>query len=231
MLALALLAEWSGGRRLWRVATLGFALLLTYSGTGLLALCIGMLFPFGRKALFRVLILATAGFLVLGVLGNSLNLSFTTQRLAEFGSERSSAYIRYIAPFRVVSDTLGSEVWTPWLGHGPGTISREVQSYEFHDPTWAKLLFEYGLFGFVLVVALYITVLLRSRTPSPIRVALFLCWLIMGGYLMVPEPTVLALVLVGLLPMTDEHRVVPQGSIRHVYGWLGQTGPPTVEHS
>ena len=202
MMALALLAEWSSTRRWWRVATFSLALLLTYSGTGILTLCIGMLFPLGRKAALRVLMLASAGFIVLWVLGDALNLSFTLQRLGEFGSERSSAYIRYLAPFRLLNDTFNTEAWTPWLGHGPGTISREVRSYEFHDPTWAKLLFEYGLLGFTLVVTLFVVALRRSRAPSPVRAVLFACWLIMGGYLMVPEPIVLTLVLVGLLPLT-----------------------------
>lgn len=207
-MALGLMAEWSGRRRPWVLVCHAFGLLLSYSGTGILALLIGSLFPIRRNTLLRVAVLGAAGAIVYWTLGNVLDLSFTLQRVFEFGSERSSGYIRYIAPFRLLVDTWNTEPWSLWLGHGPGTIARAqegaffsgLHTYEFHDPTWAKLLFEYGIAGFVAFVALFALVLRHPAVPVSIRAVLFFSWLIMGGHLLSPDHAVLTLALVGLFP-------------------------------
>jgi O-antigen ligase len=199
MMALACIVEAATHRRVRRIACFGFALLLTYSGTGILALLIGMLFPLGKKTLLRVLALGCAASVVLLLLGNVLNLSFTLGRIDEFGSERSSAYIRYIAPLRLVTETFDASAWSAWLGHGPGAISRETRGYEFHDPTWAKLLFEYGALGFIAFLGLFLVALAQRGVPAQIRAALFFAWLMMGGHLLSPEQNFLTLALVGLL--------------------------------
>lgn len=200
IMALALVAEWELGKRWVRIGAFALGLLLTYSGTGILALLIAMLFPLGWRTLQRFLLLALGGAALLLAFGDALNLSFTLDRIQEFGSERSSAYIRYVAPMRMVVDTLGIERWTPWLGQGPGAIFRQTLAYEFHDPTWAKLLVEYGLLGGVAFVALFASVLFSGALASSVRVALFAYWLGMGGHLLSPEVNFMALVLAGLLP-------------------------------
>jgi hypothetical protein len=199
LMALACIVEVATRRRVRRVACFGFALLLTYSGTGILALAIGMLFPLGKKTLVRALGLLCGAGVVLLLLGSVLNLSFTLGRIEEFGAERSSAYIRYVAPLRLVAETFDASAWSAWLGHGPGAISRETRGYEFHDPTWAKLLFEYGALGFVAFLGLFLVALTRREVPAPIRAALFFAWLMMGGHLLSPEQNFLTLALVGLL--------------------------------
>jgi len=202
IMALALIAEGATTKRARRLLCYGVALLLTYSGTGLLALFLGMSFPLGRKTIVRWLILAVGGGLAFALLGDTLNLSFTLARVSEFGSESSSGYIRYIAPLRLIRDTIGTDAWTLFIGHGPGTITRQVQSYEFHDPTWAKLLFEYGVLGFLMFLALFLVALRRPNVPIQIRATLFFAWLVMGGHLLSPELNFLTLAMVGLLPVT-----------------------------
>jgi hypothetical protein len=201
IMALGLLAEWAHERRLWRVGCFGLALLLSYSGTGLLALFIGLLFPLGPKTLVRLALLAGVGGAALWLLGDALNLSFTLSRLGEFGAERSSAYIRYVAPMRLVRDSFETNALTPWLGHGPGTISHAKPGYEFHDPTWAKLLFEYGVLGFTAFLALFLTTLARPALAVQLRATLFFAWLLMGGHLLSPEQNFLMLALVALVPL------------------------------
>lgn len=198
LMAFALITEWASFRRIPRLLAFGLGLLLTYSGTGILTLLIAMLFPLGKRTILQVLVVGACGAFAVWALGDVLNLSFTLGRLEEFGSERSSAYIRYVAPFRLVADTLTREPWTLLIGHGPGTISRELQSYEFHDPTWAKLLFEYGVLGFAAFLALFLDALRRRDVPIQIRAALFFAWLMMGGHLLSPEQNFLTLALVGI---------------------------------
>ncbi len=200
MMALALMVECLARRRAWRIACFVLALLLSYSGTGLLALIIGMLLPPSRKTLARAVLALGAAGLLFWLLDDALNLSFTLNRLGEFDSERSSGYIRYIAPLRLLADGVRADPASLWLGHGPGTIFRAQTGYEFHDPTWAKLIFEYGVLGFVAFVSLFASILVTLEAPARIRIMLFAAWLVMGGHLLSPEQNFLTLALVGLVP-------------------------------
>lgn len=201
LMALGLIAEGFGPRRKGRMACLGLALLLTYSGTGILALLLGMSHPLGPKTLLRLGTLVVVGALVFWLFGDALNLSFTLGRVNEFNSTYSSGYMRYVAPFRLVSESIDSSWWAPFLGHGPGTIFRTVRDYEFHDPTWAKLLFEYGLCGFFGFIALYLAMLRQGNAALQVRATLFWGWLILGGHLLSPEQNFLALALIGWMPL------------------------------
>jgi len=187
LMALALVMELNGARRVLRLAAFGLALLLTYSGTGLLALALGLMFPLGRRTLVTLTVATVCGVFAVLVLGEVLNLQFTLNRLAEFGSERSSAYARYIGPVLRLADEIDVPSWAVFVGHGPGTIQRSVRGVTSFDPTWAKLLYEYGLLGFIAVVGLVGYCITRVSAPSSMRVVLFMGWLVMGGYLLAPE--------------------------------------------
>jgi hypothetical protein len=153
----------------------------------------------GRN-LIRLLFGGAAGAALFFVLQEPLNLSFTVARLAEFGSVSSSAYIRYIAPGRLIADVVAQSPQLLWLGHGPGTIFRQQLGYEYHDPTWAKLIFEYGVIGFVAFLALFLVSLGGRSAPIRVRAMLFGGWLVMGGHLLSPEQNFMTLALLGLFP-------------------------------
>jgi hypothetical protein len=202
LMALAVIGESVTRKRVFRIACCALALLLTYSGTGILVLLIGASYPLGRKTLLRLGVIACVGAVIFALFDDALNLSYTVSRFGEFSadSSRSSGYIRYIAPGRLLGEMFFSDPWSAWVGHGPGTIFRTVREYEFHDPTWAKLLFEYGALGFVLFLALFAESLRRPGIPVQLRATLFWAWLITGGHLLSPEQNYLTLALVGLLP-------------------------------
>lgn len=187
VVALAIIIELTSTRRWWRIATFGFALLLTYSGTGVLALIIGLAFPISRKSILRLAVLGAVAFLLLVVLGDALNLSVTANRVTEVESDRSSAYIRYIAPMSVVLGSIDTDPWSALLGHGPGSIQRTTQGFEFFDPTWAKLIFEYGVAGVGIFTAMILCALHRSPIKFQLKAVLFGSWLLMGGHLLSPE--------------------------------------------
>src|SRR5262249_35111400 len=132
------------------------------------------------------------------LLGEALNLSFTLGRIYEFSSDRSSGYSRFVAPVRLVLENLSIEPWTPFLGNGPGTISRFQAGYLIFDPTWAKSIFEYGLAGFFFVIGLVLYASNQFRSPAELRAALLASYLIMGGHLLAPDETSLIYVLLGM---------------------------------
>jgi hypothetical protein len=202
VMALGLLFELAFFRRLFRMAVFAFALALTYSGTGLLALLIGIVFSFRWRTTGRMCaILAVAG-LCAWAASDVLNLSFTLNRINEFSSEGSSGYARYVGPMHLVRDNLFSQPWSFWLGLGPGTISRMSQAayaFQFHDPTWAKLLVEYGVLGFTAFLALMLVCIQQPSLPVQVKAVLFFNWLVMGGHLLTPDAVYLTFVLSGLL--------------------------------
>lgn len=199
-MAFGLLIELTLFKRVPRMLCFGLALLLSYSGTGLLALAFGLLFSFRPKLLAGV---SVALALILGgnaLAGDPLNLAFTLSRFGEFSAPGSSAYARYVAPLHLVDASFDSAPWSAWFGHGPGTIQKNVGSFESHDPTWAKLLFEYGIAGFVAGLGFVAYRLGRFPVPFAFRAVLFANWLVMGGYLLTPETVGVLYLVLGLWP-------------------------------
>ena len=208
MMALGLVTEWLQRRRWPRLACLALGLVLSYSGTGLLVLATALLVPFGGRTFLRIIAVAGVGALLYWLLGDLLNLSFTLGRVHEFESTGSSAYARYVAPLRFVGENLESSPWTLLVGHGPGSISRASQlAFGFHDPTWAKLLHEYGLSGCGAFVLLIWTTLRHSGLPLQLRAAIGLNWLLMGGHLLKAESIALIFALCVLYPAGSQTHV------------------------
>jgi hypothetical protein len=204
-LALALICEIAMQRRklkklsLIRMATLGFCLLLTYSGTGLITLFVGLMFPLGLKTALRIGGLGLGALVIFFVLGNALNLGFTANRINEFSAPGTSAYARYVAPWNFIEAQMDSHSITFVIGHGPGSVTRNVSHramYENADPTWAKALFEYGVLGFVTFVLLIFYATLKSQAPAELIAAFNFGWLIIwGGVFLAPEMTALIFIM------------------------------------
>jgi len=197
-MALGLLLELALFRRLPRTLVFTLALMLSYSGTGLLALAIGLLLPLRAGTLVRLAL--GLGLVVSGnwLAGDPLNLAFTLGRVSEFNSPGSSAYERYLAPGLLVDANLPATPWSFWVGHGPGLVLDMARRFGSHDPTWAKLLFEYGVLGFVMGLGLVIYRLARFDAPVQLRVVVFANWLVMGGHLLTPSNVYLGFLAMAL---------------------------------
>lgn len=188
VLALGIVCELALGARRWALALLAGGLVLSYSGSGLLCLAVALAFPLERRTVFRILALAACGAVLLLVLGDLLNLSYTVNRIAEFGSQHSSAYCRFVHPAVAVAQGLHTDAWSALLGHGPGSMTRAgATCVDLHQPTYGKLLFEYGLIGLLAFGALMLQALRRAAAPLRLRVALGFTWLFLGGNLVASE--------------------------------------------
>jgi hypothetical protein len=206
-MAFALLCELSLSRRKWVMALLGAALVLTYSGSGLLALAVALLFPLGRRTLLQLLTAAALAAAVFFLLRDPLNLEYTAGRVDEFASNRSSAYCRFIEPGVVVLGQIDAHPWASLLGHGPGTLHKMNDTCE---TTFAKAPFEYGLLGVLALAALVLGALNRSRAPLRLRVALAVKWVLLGG-LLAPEPILVIFILSALWPPGAAAAALPRG--------------------
>jgi hypothetical protein len=200
LMAIALLCEWTLFRRIGRMSLLGLGLLVSYSGTGLLTLLLGAMFPLRLRTVVRALGLAAVGVLVFFVLGDLLNLSATLDRFGEFSTPGSSASDRFVAPIELLQEQIGdgSDIVHVLLGNGPGSVTRAVRSYTFFDPTWARLFFEYGLLGSIAFLWFFIQTINQFSSPSEIRAGLFFCWFLMGDGLATPEAAAMIFMIAGL---------------------------------
>jgi hypothetical protein len=196
-MAFALICEWSLQRRKWLLALLGLGLAVSYSGSGLLVLMVAVLVPFGWNTFTRVAGLALVGMLAYFLLGDALNLNYTVGRVHEFGSDRSSAYCRFIAPAKLVVDQIDSNTWVTLVGHGPGTTQKLSGTCE---TTFGKMVFEYGLLGAMAFTALMIHVLRKPWMPLRMRVALAVYWYVLGGHLLGPDALLAIFMLCALWP-------------------------------
>jgi hypothetical protein len=187
-MAFALLCELSLARRKGVMAILAMGLVLTYSGSGLLTLAVGIMFPLGARTVLRLSGVAVAAAAVYFVLGEALNLAFTLERVGEIGAERSSAYCRFVFPGVLVLQHIDWNLWTSLLGHGSGTMpTMDATCADGVETTYAKALFEYGMLGALAFGVLVVGALNRSAAPVRLRVALGVMWLLLGGNLLTSE--------------------------------------------
>ncbi len=78
-----------------------------------------------------------------------------------------------------------------------------------HDPTYAKLLFEYGIFGATAVIALVALGCRRSPAPVRIKAMFFFFWLINGGSLLTTAATTMIYIFLAMWPA---ERSLPQSA-------------------
>lgn len=188
VLAFGIVCELALGVRRWAVAVMAAALVLSYSGSGLVALAVAFALPLERRALARLIGVGACVAVLAVLFGDALNLSYTLNRIAEFGDEQSSAYCRFIQPAVSVAQGLEMDAWSALIGHGPGSLTRAgATCADLHEPTYGKLLFEYGLLGAFAFGALVLHALNRSGAPLRLRIALAVSWLFLGGNLVSSE--------------------------------------------
>jgi hypothetical protein len=188
VLAYGIVCELILGVRRWAVVLMAAGLVLSYSGSGLVALAVALVFPLERRTLLRVLGAGACVAAVVYFLGDTLNLSYTVDRIGEFGDERSSAYCRFLQPAVAVAQGLQIDPWSALLGHGPGSLTRwGMTCADLHEPTYGKLIFEYGLLGAFAFGGLLLLALNRSQAPLRLRIALAVSWLFVGGNLVSSE--------------------------------------------
>ena len=201
LLGIGIVCELVLDARRWVLALLGAGMVLSYSGSGLLCLAFALAFPLNRGTVLRTLAVAACAAVLLVALGDVLNLSYTLNRLAEFGTEGSSAYCRFVHPAVAVAQGMYMDPWAALLGHGPGSMPRMgATCVLLHQPTYGKLLFEYGLLGALAFGALIVHALTRSGAPLRLRIALGASWIFIGGNLVSSEVIVMLYLLCAAWP-------------------------------
>ncbi|MCJ2105705.1 hypothetical protein MKK70_10030 [Methylobacterium sp. E-041] len=184
--AIAIIIELINRRNVIILAIYTFAVLCSYSGTGLILIAVygGFLMVSNGRLSYIIALIVVASLLV--SFSDSLQLEVFTGRVNEFSTPGSSGYSRFIAPLNMILTFSFDGVVSTILGKGPGAIKVFEDSmpggrFATHDPTWAKLIFEYGLVGSIA----YVCLIIRSMQGSNKALALPIVstYFFLGGYL------------------------------------------------
>lgn len=199
LLAFGILCELNMRRRKLPIAVMALGILVSYSGSGFLALGVAMLFQASKKLVLQLACGLAIGAVVVSLFGDALNLQYTLGRVGEFdsASTKSSAYCRFISPGKLAVDQIDSTRWSALVGHGPGTTQKMFDACE---TTYGKIVFEYGLLGALALSVLIFAAVMRSRMPLRLRVMLIVQWYLLGGHLLAPEPLLVIFVLSSMWP-------------------------------
>mgnify|MGYP000849751130 CR=1 FL=1 len=183
MIELTVLQTWK------RLPLYILALLVTFSGTGLMILFILIPIYFLQQGRFFILAAAALVVFTAPLWAPLVGLEQLVNRSTEFTNIHSSGFARFISIFWIIRDFLVPDTLRFLVGYGAGTIGTIVPDavdYESFDPTWGKLLFEYGIIGTLAYFAFFMTVLRSATVTAYLKVALVLMLMLMGGYLIPP---------------------------------------------
>jgi hypothetical protein len=201
---LALLIEYYTRRRLRILGIIGTGFLCSFSGTGILAVAAGILLPrsISRIPLFIASTLGLAAVLFVLYSMELPGLSIWFGRLSEFTTPNTSAYARFVAPLVMVQQSFDNGAVSTWIGTGGGTFLRDIQllrlKYEINDPTWSKLIYEYGLIGFSLFLSIFAVRLYFSSLRIELCNFFLFSWISIG--LVLKPSFVLIVWLLTLVP-------------------------------
>lgn len=209
--ALGLIAELSSRERLWRLAAYVGALLVSYSGTGLLILAVTLplfVLLYGRWDLLLKGLLLLA---VLVVFAEPLHLQVILNRTGEFNSSGSSAFQRFVGWQSLFADKLWTAPSRALFGYGAGSYFAAASGYDAGEMAHAKIVFEFGVLGALLYFGFIFHCLFGSAAPLILRIAVGVAYFMNGAY----SPTVTGIATSLLLWPVQEPVTKPQR-----VGWL-----------
>jgi hypothetical protein len=185
LMALALILELGVFRNIPRILLYCIAQYVAFSGTGIMLCAFFVPFFLARERNpFVILAAIGVGIVLLTSWGSSFMQPF--DRVGEFGATRSSAFARFISPFYLFDEYIFDNSRSVLFGLGPGSIETFFNNFytDVFDPTWGKLLFEYGLVGSLPFAAFILSCFFLDTRTRWLSGALFINYLIMGGYLL-----------------------------------------------
>jgi hypothetical protein len=197
MMALGILIEILEFRRSQYLFSMVLALLLSYSGTGLMILLICL--PIaglrqGRVALAALFVILFAGGCIAAGI---IDLSVFVNRIGEFQNTNTSGSMRFVSPLWLAAKYFdAAPLGALLIGNGPGMAKTFTDIwYAATTPTWFKLIYEYGLIGAFIFVCFLASCLRKSWCPLPLLAALMVMLIIGAGGSFL-NPTFLTIMIV-----------------------------------
>lgn len=187
-LAIAVIAEFCFWQNWRRLALFALALFLSFSGTGFVALFPVLIFLLVARGHLLTVVLgvaALAAFVLINP-GNVLDVHLARIETATSGSTQTSAYLRFVGPFDLVGHFSFADARALLFGYGAGSIGALSAVIGSHDPTWAKLVIEYGLLGTAAFLVFFLVAALGRSHTVAIPAAAGIAFFALGGVLLNP---------------------------------------------
>jgi len=204
--AIGLMAELFGRSRYLRLSLYVIALLVAYSGTGLLILAVSL--P-AFVLMYRRWELLARGAVLIGVvllLSEPLNLNLITGRFDEFGNAGSSGFARFVGWQDLFSDRLWPSPSAALFGHGAGSFESLAAGYAAAQMAHTKILFEFGLLGGLVYFSFIFFCIYGNGAPRVLQIAITVCYFMNGAY----SPTLIGLALSLLLWPNSSVKALPE---------------------
>jgi hypothetical protein len=198
MVAIAMIIELMYFKRALFLLVFAGALIVAYSGTGLIVLALVTPLVLLKRGRLDAVLALGAMLFVLVAFASELQLSVFVNRLDEFSNVRSSGFARFLSIFYLIDDFMLPDLGRALYGLGAGAITHmaNLTYYKIHDPSWGKLVFEYGFVGAAMYFPCMAAIVFSTRQHLFIKIALTIQFLVLGGYLLTPIVHVLFLALV-----------------------------------
>ncbi len=197
VLAVAIVAELCTLGRVTRLAIFGLALLVSYSGTGIivLAICLPLCVVMRRR--WGLLLAGLIALIVMIPLHEYLHADRLISRVAEFGSIQSSGYSRFVGGFYLFDQFLWQQPWRALFGYGAGSFTNYATRVHYGAAEMAlfKIVFEFGLVGAAAYFGFLFCCLFYSPAPRLLTLAVGITYFLNGIYTPVAHGLALSLLL------------------------------------
>jgi len=181
-ITIALVAEVLLFRRIGFIAVYLAAIVVSYSGSGILTLVTTLVIMSLIRPRYMALLLlfavAVGFFLLLASKVAPDVYEYYIRRALETRDSGSSGYLRYVTPFLLLDAAAhGPQIL---FGYGPGAAEKFELGYEFTVNALVKIVVDYGIFGALLFFG-YLFNALGKHIGSAVFFVLCLSWYFVGG--------------------------------------------------
>ncbi len=190
LLAVAIIVEIVYFKNWKRIILFVGALALTFSGTGLIILFALVPIYLAQHRKFIILGILLLGVITAPIWAPIVGIEKTVNRAGEVTDTRSSGYARFASIIPTLNTYIIPQMNTFLFGLGAGSIidtfSSTTADYERHNPSWGKLVFEYGIIGSVAYFIFIIFAFCKGSGTPYVKVALLIQLMLLGEYILPP---------------------------------------------
>lgn len=184
ILAVGIVAELCTRARISRLALFGIALIVSYSGTGIIVLAVCLPLCMIEQRRWGMMLLGIFALAVVIGLHEYLHATRLLSRVAEFNSSKSSGYARFVGGFYLFDEFLWRDPWRTLFGFGAGSFTSYATRAHYGAAEMAlfKVVFEFGIVGAVAYFGFLFCCLYYSRAPRIVTLAVGVTYFLNGIY-------------------------------------------------
>lgn len=200
-LAVAMVVEMLTRMRWAVLATLIAAIIVSYSGTGLVLVAVAVPLILMSKGRWDVLIVGAAAVILVLVAASFADVVFVRvffARAGEFSATGSSGFARFVGGFYLFEQFLWPDPLRTLFGFGAGTVDdfKALANVPVSGTSiFFKMVFEFGLVGATAYFGFLACCFHRSRAPGLLKFVLVLTYALGGIYIPFSHALVFGLVL------------------------------------